>query len=146
MPANGNAGWIDEAIASWSDRGFPRASVAPNRNPVNLGGYSPYKRETTQLAYSKGSEFLSELDWLFAAQGGLRPLLKDLFAVAKRQTITVQTFQNHLESRSATTLQQLFDRYVYGKGVTTQQENPAQEKPDHFHPRRYTRKELVSLR
>jgi hypothetical protein len=36
MPANGNTGWIDEAVASWRDDGYPRASRAPNRSAVNL--------------------------------------------------------------------------------------------------------------
>ena len=30
MPANGNAGWIDEAIARWRDRGYPRAPPRPS--------------------------------------------------------------------------------------------------------------------
>lgn len=147
MPANGNAGWIDEAVASWHDNGYPRASAGPSRAPVNLGGYSPYKRQTTNLAYSRGRQLLSELDFLFGDQGGLRPILRSLFSVAQRQTITVEAFRDHLERESGLGLTAIFDRYVYGKGTTQEvPDETAESQETSAHPRRYTKKELVDLR
>jgi hypothetical protein len=48
MPADANAGWVDEAVAAWRDRGYPRAAAwpPPVRPAVNLAGFSPYHRHT----------------------------------------------------------------------------------------------------
>ena len=43
MPANGNAGWIDEGTARWRDNGYPTAKGFTTRTPVNLSSYSPFK-------------------------------------------------------------------------------------------------------
>jgi hypothetical protein len=124
MPTNANSGWIDEAIASWRDNGYPRASSAPNRSPVNLGGFSPYRRHTTQAAYSSGAKLISEFDRMFASQGGMKAVLRTLFTESQRQTITVQYFKNFLETTTGQDLNSIFNRYVYGlsslDGVTTQ--------------------------
>ena len=114
MPANGNAGWIDEAIARWRDRGYPRASATPQRPPVNLAGFSPYRRHTPRESYAMGSLLLSELDRLFSPEG-LRPLLARLFRERQRQLITTPLFQAFLEQQTGASLGPIFDRYVYGK-------------------------------
>lgn len=114
MPANGNAGWIDEAIASWRDRGYPRAAAEPSRPPVNLAGFSPYRRHTPFDSYAMGSLFLSELDLLFEPEG-LRPLLGRLFRERRREVITTPFFQSFLEEQTGAPLGPIFNRYVYGK-------------------------------
>lgn len=114
MPANGNAGWIDEAIARWRDRGYPRATAAPARPPVNLAGFSPYRRHTPIDSYAMGSRLLSELDLLFGPEG-LRPLLALLYEERRRQVITTPFFQSFLERQTGATLGPIFNRYVYGK-------------------------------
>ena len=114
MPANGNAGWIDEAIARWRDLGYPRASAIAARPPVQLAGFSPYRRHTPRESYAMGSQLLSELDRLFAP-GGLRPILAALFQQRRRQLITTQLFQDFLEQQTGSSLTAIFDRYVYGK-------------------------------
>jgi len=114
MPANGNAGWIDEAIARWRDRGYPRASAAPPRPPVNLAGFSPYRRHTPSESYAMGSLLLSELDLLFSP-GGLRPVLARLFGERQRRLITTPLFQAFLEQQTGASLGPVFNRYVYGK-------------------------------
>lgn len=114
MPANGNAGWIDEAIARWRDRGYPRASALPQRPPVNLAGFSPYRRHTPLESYAMGSLLLSELDRLFSPNG-LRPILARLFRERQRQLITTPCFQSFLEEQIGTPLGPIFNRYVYGK-------------------------------
>lgn len=114
MPANGNAGWIDEAVARWRDHRYPRASIAHTRAPVNLAGFSPYRRHTPFDSYAMGSLLLSELDLLFAPDG-LRPLLARLFRRRRRQVITTPFFQSFLEEETGAALGPIFDRYVYGK-------------------------------
>jgi hypothetical protein len=114
MPANGNAGWIDEAIARWRDLGYPRASAVNRRPPVNLAGFSPYRRHTPRQSYAMGSLLLSELDRLFAP-GGLRPILATLFRQRRRQPITTRLFQELLEQVTGVSLAATFDRYVYGR-------------------------------
>jgi hypothetical protein len=116
MPANGNAGWIDEAVAYWRDLGYPRAASAPARPPVNLAGFSPYRRHTTFDSYEMGSLLLSELDGLLGPEG-LRPLLSRLYRERRRQLITTPLFQSFLEEQTETPLGSVFDRYVYGKSV-----------------------------
>jgi hypothetical protein len=149
MPANGNAGWIDEAIASWRDNGYPRASSAPNRSAVNLGGFSSYRRHTTRDAYTLGAKLISEFDRMFSGQGGMKAVLKDLFAEAKHTTITVHDFKAFLERTTGQNLQSVFDRYVFGK--TTKGQIGEQTVADNFgfvnyHPRPYTKEELAIYR
>lgn len=114
MPANGNAGWIDEAIARWRDLGYPSANAISLRPPVNLAGFSPYRRHTPADSYAMGSLLLSELDHLFSP-AGLRPLLANLFREKQRQVITTEFFRMFLEQQTGILLGPTFNRYVYGK-------------------------------
>ena len=114
MPANGNAGWIDEAIARWRDNEYPRADSEPDRPPVNLAGFSPYRRRTTRQAYFYGSLLLSEIDYLLRDQDGLLPVLKSLFVHSRREVIDTPFFQAFLEQQTGLDLAQIFARYVYG--------------------------------
>src|SRR5690606_12751374 len=57
VPANGNSGWIDEAIASWRDKGYQRLPK-PGFSGSNLGAHSPYKRNTDDRAYALGAKFM----------------------------------------------------------------------------------------
>jgi hypothetical protein len=154
MPSSGNSGWIDEAIASWRDDGYPRRSPAA-RNPVNLGAFSPYKRNTSMDSYTLGARLIGELDGMFASLGGMRTILKDFFAEYKLTTITIETFKNFLENKSGRNLNLEFDRYVFGKPVVIigQSDLPDQsfpsvlkETPAGSHPRAYTATELVEFR
>jgi hypothetical protein len=142
MPANGNAGWIDEAIASWRDNGYPRASGAPNRSPVNLGAFSAYRRDTTRDAYTLGAKLISEFDFMFAAQGGMRSVLRGFFDARKRTAVTVEDFKSHLEESTGQDLTPIFRRYVFGRNAIEGQGGgiPVQ------HPRPYTKEELKLFR
>lgn len=154
MPANGNAGWIDEAIASWRDQGYPRASAMSKRPPVNLAGFSPYRRHTPRESYTLGSRLLSELDGLFGPDG-LRPLLARLFRERQRQLITTPSFQAFLEQQTGMPLGPVFSRYVYGKDVESELISQAADVPavELIHaatlpappPRAFTPAELRSL-
>lgn len=120
MPANGNAGWIDEAIASW---GYQRLFPAACHPPVTMAGiepyppgFSPYRRSTpTPAPYDEGVVLLGELDYLFASAGGLRPLLRKLYLNHRYRVITTPIFQSFLERETGRDLSTYFARYVYGK-------------------------------
>lgn len=118
MPANGNSGWIDEAIASWRDEGYPRRSTGFSNAPINLSGFSEYKRFTTNLAYSSGMRFISFLDGQFADRGGMKPLLAQLWSEKRNQSITTDMFKTFLEEKTGKDLNRFFDFYVYGKRPT----------------------------
>ena len=151
MPANGNAGWIDEAIASWRDDGYPRGNGTVG-TPRILGGFSPYKRYTTRDAYSYGAELMADFDAMLASTrfSGLRNMLKEFFGGFKRQTITTPIFQSQIERALGQNMQQFFDRNVYGKGLLTRL--PGVGVPEGWdvdwshHPRPYTREEWLELR
>jgi len=152
MPANGNAGWIDEAIASWRDDGYPRGNGSPGSSPRILAGFSPYKRYTTMDAYSYGADLMADFDGLLAktSLSGLRNMLKQMFAAFKRQTITTPIFQAQLEQALGQDMKGFFDRYVYGKGRINRL--PGAALPEGWdvdwskHPRPYTKEELKDLR
>lgn len=113
MPSDGRSGWIDEAIASWRDNGYFRAGHQYTRAPTNLGRASAFQRFTPANSYRDGRLLLSELDLLFAGQGGLRPLLSKFFAASKRKSVTTTEFRDFLEREGNASLHGLFQTYVY---------------------------------
>jgi hypothetical protein len=125
MPADGNSGWIDEAIASWRDNGY-YTSPTPGV-PANLAGRSIYARNTNNQAYAHGRAFLAHLDYLMQDKGGLKPFLRGYFQTYKKTLITTDHFINNLEFFSGLELKQLFLDNVYTatpeKG-TVETENP----------------------
>ena len=151
MPANGNSGWVDEAIASWRDDEYPRAFGAPNRSPVNMSQFSPYRRHTSRLAYTKGAQLISELDYMFADIGGMKPILRNFYNQEKRHTFSFQFFRNFLESASGTNLTDIFNRYVLGNNSLVgfqvlQPESLENYKSTSKHPRPYTADEIRQYR
>lgn len=114
MPASGNAGWIDEAIASWSDDGFPRATKMPDRSAVNMAGMPPFTRLTNRLAYTLGRDFIAELDLLFKDIGGMKKFLNLYYATYKYQVVSTTMMQKLAEQFYGKSLSSLFDRYVFG--------------------------------
>lgn len=133
MPSSGNSAWIDEAIASWRDNGYPSYSSSPGKQ--SLAAFSPYRRYTTNLAYSGGMKVIGHLSVLV---GGMKEMLKLLWEEKKHQTITTEEFREFLERKSGKDLKALFDSSVYNKG---REMNAPQEKP--MHPRKYTSEELI---
>ena len=75
MPAGGNAGWIDEAVATWGDSGYLPGEKEPN-NGVNMGARSPYVRTTSQASYRVGSRFLAHPDHVLRERRGPKRALK----------------------------------------------------------------------
>lgn len=113
MPANGNSGWIDEAIASWRDYGYQR-KVLPGFAGSNLGLGSVYQRNTDSRAYALGREFMAYLDYRLQDVGGLKAFLKGYFQAYKHNVITQEHFKNNLEFFSGLDLTDAFNTYIWG--------------------------------
>lgn len=139
MPANGNAGWIDEAIASWRDFGYQRKSL-PAFTGSNLGKGSVYKRNTDSRAYALGREFMAYLDYRLQNVGGLKAFLKGYFQTYKHTVITQEHFKNNLEFFSGLDLSVDFDTYIWGENADT--EGFSEESPAH---RTLKKKDLLSI-
>lgn len=114
MPANGNSGWIDEAIASWRDYGYQRKPL-PVFAGSNLGKGSAYKRNTDSRAYAIGREFMAYLDYRFQDMGGLKAFLRGYFQAYKHTVITQEHFKNNLEFFSGLDLTEAFNTYIWGE-------------------------------
>ena len=127
IPANGNSGWIDEAIASWRDKGYQRLST-PGFSGSNLGAHSIYKRNTDDRAYALGAAFMGYLDYRLQNLGGLKAFLKGYFQAYKHQVITTEHFKNNLEFFSGVNLDVEFGTYIWGKNsddsLVENRENP----------------------
>jgi len=117
MPANGNAGWIDEALASWRDKGYQRREE-PGYDSGRLASFSPYRRTTTRDAYTKGRDFMSYIDSLIATKNpgsGLKSFMRETLSQHVFQVISTGFFRSWLEKNLESSLQDDFDQYVYGK-------------------------------
>lgn len=117
MPANGNSGWIDEAVASWRDKGH-KSSRNVDYNSFNLGNHSVYQRKTDSNSYEKGRSFIAYLDYQLKAQGhkGMKDFLKIYFNKRKFTTITTADFISDLGDYAKFDFQKSFDQYVLAKG------------------------------
>jgi hypothetical protein len=114
MPANGNAGWIDEAVATWRDNSYPVGDPTQPDPAVNQAGWSPYRRGTPQTAYKEGALLLSKVDHIF--ERGLKAILGRWFMERRRQAVTTDEFLNFLRAQGhADRLDPLFRKYVYGQ-------------------------------
>lgn len=112
MPSNGNAGWIDEALTTWSDSGM---NTKPNLNGViaNMAGQSPYRRYTDYRAYSIGASFMSYLHFRYQANGGLTPFLNNLIQTNAFAPMTTLEFSNKLANFYGDDVSALFKDHVY---------------------------------
>ncbi len=113
MPSNGNSGWIDEAIASWRDRGYLRLPTV-SFGGSDIGGQSVYKRNTDDRSYALGAAFMAYLDYRLQNIGGLKAFLRGYFAAYNHMVITEQHFKNNLEFFSGMDLTHEFDTYIWG--------------------------------
>ena len=96
MPANGNSGWLDEAIASWRDDGYLTQTTLSGSSGMSSHPY--YTRITDTAAYSFGARFMSLLDGRTRAKGGLKPFLKFMVANHRFNPIFVEEFTSLMGS------------------------------------------------
>lgn len=112
MPANGNAGWIDEAITTWSDSG---SGTRPDLKGVgaNMAGNSQYRRYTEYRAYTQGASFMSYLNYKFQNSGGLTSFLNDMIKNESFKPMTTEEFAIKMSSYFSEDLIPLFKNHVY---------------------------------
>ncbi len=135
MPANGNAGWMDEAIARWRDNKYPlteKLTFASTR----LAGRSLYTRMTDRMAYTEGSAFLSWIAFRMNEKGlSFKTFLRNYFQKYKYTTVTTPLFQNEVTEASGLELAADFNQYIYGKGTTVPANKSVEPSEDPMHPR-----------
>lgn len=112
MPANGNAGWIDEAITTWSDSG---SNSRPDLNGVvaNMAGNSPYRRWTDSPAYSIGASFMSYFHYRYKDRGGLSSFLNNLIQTNAFVPMTTEEFYTKMSFFYSEDLTELFRDHVF---------------------------------
>lgn len=110
-PARGNAGWIDEALASWRDEGYSSYGKW-QLTKTSMGAHSQYRRSTDRLAYSAGEKFIGFLNKKFNDQGGMISFLKDFNKNHIYSSLTTELFKSEMEKYFQTNLDEDFDTYI----------------------------------
>lgn len=141
MPKRGNAGWIDEAIASWRDDGY-QARRTPGFSSTSMGNHSIYRRYTDQKAYKQGADFMEYLNHRLESQGGLKSFLKATYSSHLHRTISTKNLQNLLYNFSGEDFSKEFKTYILG-GKGLQKREQVIENP--YHPQKTTAEELELL-
>lgn len=118
MPANGNSGWMDEALASWRDDGYQ--SLENLSGTSGMSSHAYYTRKTDQAAYGFGERFMSYLNGKLSAQGGLKPFMKYMIATRVFKPLFVQDFIQEMNSFYKVSLDQEFEKYTFSKKSATQ--------------------------
>jgi aminopeptidase N len=113
MPANGNSGWLDEALASWRDDGYQSISTLYGTSRMSAHPY--YTRTTDTAAYSFGERFMSFMDYKLKEKGGLKPFMRFLIDKKVFSPIFVEEFIKEMESFYGMSVEEDFRRYTYGK-------------------------------
>lgn len=129
MPADGNAGWIDEALASWRDDGYQRISTLAGTS--QMANHGTYYRATDRNAYTFGERFMALLDGKLGTKGGLKLFLRDLVEKKSFDPITVTDFNQALNKFYDVKFENYFSQYVYGNSATKMMEMPAKSKEIH---------------
>lgn len=133
MPAHGNSGWVDEAIASWRDAGYP-SYAARNLSRTRMAAHSEYARTTDRNAYTKGMRFIGYLHGRFQGQESFKIFLRNFFETFKFKPFKTEQFKQAIAEYYNTDITQDFDTYIYGKnGVDSKSQEMAEENP--FHPK-----------
>lgn len=133
MPAHGNAGWVDEAIASWRDDNY-RSYTTRSLSRTDMAGHSTYQRTTDMDAYTRGMRFIGYLNSKFQEQEGFKSFLRSFFEERKFKPFKTEEFQKAIEDFYNTSISEDFDTYVYGKkGVDHKHGEKPVENP--YHPR-----------
>ncbi|MEA9357378.1 hypothetical protein SHI21_14220 [Bacteriovorax sp. PP10] len=129
MPANGNAGWIDEAVTTWSDSG---SGTRPDLKGIaaNMAGNSQYRRYTEYRAYTQGASFMSYLNYKFQSNGGLTAFLNDMIKNDAFKPMTTEEFAAKMSTYYSEDLTSLFKDHVYTNKTNPGQSNDS--KPGHM--------------
>lgn len=136
MPANGNSGWIDEALASWRDDGYQSLSTLSGTSKMSNHPY--YTRKTDMAAYSFGERFMSYLDGKLKSKGGLKPFMRHMVENRKFSPLFVESFQKEMSEFYGVAVEEDFKKYTYG----TENSFPTTLKSSHKVHKKMTIEEL----
>jgi len=114
IPANGNAGWIDEAISYWNDKGSPILQDLGNMK-TNMAAHSKYRRYTDHRAPVEGLKFMSYLHYKFQNKGGLTPFLNHLIRAESWKPMTTEMFKDKMSKFYSEDLTDLFNKHLYSQ-------------------------------
>lgn len=135
MPANGNAGWMDEAMSRWRDNLYPMAKEL-TFDYTRVAGHSIYRRFTDRMAYTEGSAFLSLIAHKMNEKGlNLKAFLREYLSRNMHQTVTTGQFEQELTEAAGMDLSEDFNKYIYGKYAPTEKRfTPMKLEADPHHP------------
>jgi hypothetical protein len=148
MPANGNSGWMDEAMSCWRDRHYPSRTVYSRK--TDMAGHSPWFRKTDTDAYSYGTDFLEWMSGRMAANGkDFKLFLREYFHAHLYQTVVTEELRTAMEIYGGLDLAADFDKFIYGKSGVAKFGSCGREKTEPlldnpFHPR-LTQRQLLDL-
>ncbi|WPU63380.1 gluzincin family metallopeptidase [Peredibacter starrii] len=112
MPANGNTGWLDEALASWRDKGYQSISVLSGTSMMSNRLY--YTRHTDYSAYSFGERFMSYMDNKLSSKGGLKPFMRHMVENRRFAPLFVEEFIQEMSQFYGVSLEDDFKKYTFG--------------------------------
>jgi hypothetical protein len=141
MPADGNSGWIDEALASWRDEGYQRLGSLGGTS--QMANHGTYYRATDRQAYSFGERFMAFLDGKVGNKGGLKQFLRKLVEQRSFDPLTVTDFNQAMNRFYDMKFENYFSQYVYGNSVDKMMMLPAKTKEIHHQPSIAELKELL---
>lgn len=111
MPSNGNAGWIDEALASWRDKGYQ--SISSMSGSSAMAGHEMYTRKTDMDAYTFGASFMGHLNYKLSSKGGLKTYLAHMVQHKVFDPYTTEEFSKLMSEFYGLDMNAEFSRYVY---------------------------------
>jgi hypothetical protein len=127
MPANGNSGWLDEALASWRDNGYPRSTSLSGTSGMSSHPY--YTRTTDTAAYTFGARFMAYMDGKLAEKGGLKPFMRHMTDKRIFNPLFVEEFSKELSDFSGINVEGDFRKHTYGgKANAEKSVNPVHRK------------------
>jgi hypothetical protein len=112
MPANGNSGWLDEALASWRDKGYK--SITSLSGTSKMSNHPYYMRTTDQAAYTFGERFMSYMEGKLQDKGGLKPFMRHIIEKRKFSPLFVEEFIKEMSSFYDVSVEADFKTYTYG--------------------------------
>lgn len=113
MPANGNSGWLDEALASWRDDGYQTLGTLSGSSQMSSHPY--YTRTTDRAAYTFGERFMSYMDGKVKTKGGLKPFLRHMVDNRKFAPLFVEEFMKEMSEFYGISVEEDFRKYTFGK-------------------------------
>lgn len=115
MPANGNSGWMDEAMSRWRDNNYPLAKELTFES-TQLAAHSVWQRNTDRMAYTEGSAFLSLIAYKMNEKGfNLKEVLNEYFKANMYQTVTTTTLEKKFFQETGMDFTADFNKYIYDK-------------------------------